>query len=159
MNSIHTLVAQCTRTVVDKTWQRTEVFEGQAKYLKPSFASLELRKKGSPEQFEKLIINGQEIYTDAPDSKQIRLHKLAPPKAGQVAEDNVLSLVFGMKADDAKKRYLLTLVPGPANDTWYYYIEIVPRNEADKADFTRARLVLTRNNYLPRQLWFQHPNG
>src|SRR5262249_47876976 len=111
MNSIHSLVAQCTRTQIDKTWGKTEVFEGQARSLKPSYASLEMRHTKEPQRFEKFIINGQEVYTYAPDSKEIRIHRLPPPKSGQVAEDNVLSLVFGMKAEDAKKRYQLTLAP------------------------------------------------
>ncbi len=159
MTSIHSLIAHCTRTVIDKTWGKTEVFDGQAKYLKPSYASLEMRHAKEAARFEKFIINGQEVYTYAPDSKEIRIHRLPPPKSGQVAEDNVLSLVFGMKAVDAKKRYRLSLAPPPPNDTYYYYIDIIPVSAQDRSDFTRARLVLTRNNYLPRQLWFLHPNG
>jgi TIGR03009 family protein len=157
MNGMHSLVAQVTRTTVEKTFQTVKVFEGQAKFLKPTYASLELRNKSRPEDFEKFVINGQEVYTWAPQSKAIQINRL--PK-GQTPDDNVLALVFGMKALDAKKRYQLTLAPAPPpTDKYYYYVEILPRTPADKADFTRARLVLTVGNYLPRQLWFQQPNG
>ena len=47
----------------------------------------------------------------------------------------------------------------PPTEKWYYYIQVVPRDPKDKADFTQARLVLTRDKFLPRQLWFEQPNG
>jgi len=30
---------------------------------------------------------------------------------------------------------------------------------ADKAEFARARLVINRATYMPRELWFEEPNG
>ena len=60
-----------------------------------------------------------------------------------------------MKAEEAKKRYELKLAK---EDTYYIYVDITPRSAADKADFQRARLVLNKSNYLPRQLWFEHAN-
>lgn len=159
MTTINTLVVQCNRTTVDKTWDRTEVFEGEAKFLKPSRASLEMHNKAKPEVFEKYVCNGASLWVYNPQGKQLRVHKLPPTKSGQVSDDNFLSFLFGMKATQAKLRYDLKLLPSPANDNWYYYIEIQPRERADKADFTRARLVLTRMNFLPRQLWFEQPNG
>jgi TIGR03009 family protein len=157
MNGMHSLVAQVTRTSVNKTFEAVQVHEGQAKFLKPSYASLELRHKTKPQEFEKFVINGQEVYTWVPQSKAIQLNRL--PK-GKTPDDNVLSLVFGMKAGDAKKRYQMSLAPAPPpTDKYYYYVEILPRTPADKADFTRAQLVLTVGNYLPRRLWFQQPNG
>ena len=44
-------------------------------------------------------------------------------------------------------------------DRWYIYVDIAPRNKADRGDFSRARLVLNRDTFLPRQLWFEHANG
>src|SRR5262249_10925473 len=66
---------------------------------------------------------------------------------------------FGMKAEQAQQRYKLTLLPAPAGDKWYNYVQIEPREQADKADFTRARLVLSSSTSLPRQLWVEQPNG
>src|SRR5262249_36248302 len=85
MTGISTLVAQCNRTTIDKTWQRTEVYEGQAKFLKPNRASLEMRHKTKPELFEKYVCNGTNLWVWAPQSKLIRVHKLPPPKPGQVS--------------------------------------------------------------------------
>lgn len=163
MTNVQSLVAYCTRTTVDKVWQTTEVYEGSAKFLKSplpnqsSRASLEMFKKGKPEVFEKYVCSGTFLYEYAPANKVIRVHELPPPKQGQISDDNFLSFLFGMKAVEAKNRYNLTYVP--PNDKWYYYLEVTPRSASDKADFTKARLVLTASTYLPRQLWFEQPNG
>jgi len=61
-----------------------------------------------------------------------------------------------MKAEEAKRRYDMSLVK---QDPFYFYIEIGARFPADKADFQQARLVLWRKSFLPRQLWFEQPNG
>jgi TIGR03009 family protein len=160
MGNLNALVAECTRTEVNKTWQTTKVFEGKAKFLKPNMASLEMHNKANPQEFEKFIVNGQEVCVYAPKNKQIQVHKLPPPQPGQATDDNFLSFLMGMKAAQAVKRYQLTLLPSPPpTEKWYYYIQVVPRDAKDKADFTQARLVLTRDKYLPRQLWFEQPNG
>src|SRR5262249_9142739 len=127
MNGINSLVVQCTRTAIDKTWQRTEVFEGTAKFLKPSRSSLEMlnKTKPGPDNCEKSIVNANELFNYPPQSKEIRVYKLQQDtKAGPGSEDNFLTFLFGMKADDAKKRYQIKLLPQPPNDKWYYYLEV-----------------------------------
>lgn len=165
MLNVQSLSAEVKRTKVDKTFQTTpELFEGTAQYLRgapgqTSRAGLELFKKGQPQTYEKYLCTGNFLYEWAPANKVIRRHELPPPKPGQLADDNFLSFLFGMKAEDAKARYFLTYVPPQANDKWYQYLSIKPKATPDKADFTEARLVLLASNYLPRQLWFLQPNG
>jgi TIGR03009 family protein len=105
---------------------------------------------------EKFICTGPLLYEIRPQNKVMRIHELPPPQAGKVADDNFLSFLFGMKAEEAKRRYDLTLVK---EDQWYVYLEIVPKLPADKADFQRARMVLNNKTFLPRELWFEQPNG
>jgi hypothetical protein len=38
-------------------------------------------------------------------------------------------------------------------------VDVTPKDAKDKAEFARARLVLNKDTYLPRQLWFEHSNG
>jgi TIGR03009 family protein len=164
MLNVQTLSAEVKRTKLDKTFQTTEVFEGAAHYMRgaagqQSRASLELFKKNQPQTFEKYLCTGNFLYEWAPASKVIRRHELPTPKPGQLADDNFLSFLFGMKAEDAKSRYQIAYVPAPANDKWYQYLRIQAKLSSDKADFTEARLVLLASNYLPRQLWFLQPNG
>jgi TIGR03009 family protein len=159
MTGVQTILAQVTRTSVDKTFQVVEVYQGTAKYMKPNLAMLDMKKKGKEEVFEKYICTGTFLYEYAPQDKEIRVHELPSPKPGQVSDDSFLSFLFGMRAEEAKRRYELRLVKGPPEDQWYYYIEILPRYDQDKQDFKRARLVLMASTFLPRELWFEQPNG
>jgi TIGR03009 family protein len=165
MNKVASLHAVCKRITLDKTYQTTERFKGYAKYVKaggaqqPSRAALYLEKEDNAKIFEKLVFTGNTLYEYSVAHKLIRVHELPPAKPGQVADDNIIAFLFGMKAADAKNRYHITYVPPPANDKWYSYLKIQPRHAADKADFSEARLVLFNTTFLPRQFWFLQPNG
>jgi TIGR03009 family protein len=124
--------------------------------MKPNLAMLEMVKKGKPEIFEKYICSGTFLYEFVPANKIIRAHELPQNQQGQLADDNFLSFLFGMKAEEAKRRYDLKLVK---EDEWYIYIEVTPRFAADKADFQKARLTLNAKTFLPRQFWMEQPNG
>ena len=87
MTQVQTIIAHCTRTSVDKTFQVAEVYEGTAKYMKPNLAMLEMQKKGKPQVFEKYVCTGTYLYEFVPTDKVIRVHELPPPKPGQVSDD------------------------------------------------------------------------
>lgn len=162
MSGLTSLEAQCNRTEIDKVFQAKEQYTGVAKYLKTknaSMASLEMKKNNRPDVFERYICTGTFFYQFIPQQKIVRVHDMPKPKHGGVSDNNFLSFLFGMKAAEAKQRYHLQYVDPPANDQWYHYLRVIPKNNEDKADFKEARLVLFRSNYMPRQLWFQEPNG
>ena len=165
MTGLSSFSAECVRTTVDKGIGGTEVFTGHAKFLKsgpgqPSRALLELAKRNQPERFEKFLVTGTFLYEYVPARKVIVVHDMPPPKPGQVGEDNFLTFLFGMKADDAKKRYQMQFVPDDkGQNKWYYYLRIIPRTPQDKADFAEARLTLSSKDFMPRQLWYHQPNG
>jgi len=159
MKGVTSLTATLNRTTLQKTFQATEVFEGTAKYMRPNLAMLYMSKKNRPEIFEKYVCSGNFLYEFVPREKLLRVHELPQPKQGQVGEDNLLTFLFGMKAAEAKRRYDLMVLAPPPNDKWYFYILIKPKTQRDKNDFSRARLVLHNTTFLPRQLWFEQPNG
>jgi TIGR03009 family protein len=164
MTDIRSLVVFIKRTSADKVFRTNEVYEGTAKFVKGAAgqtprASLDLQNKNQPAVYEKLICTGTYVYEFAPREKVIRIHQLPPPKPGQIADDNFLSFLFGMKAVDAKKRYKLTYVPPLPNDKYYYYLKVESVALSDKREFSEARLTLWNNTFLPRQLWFRQPNG
>jgi TIGR03009 family protein len=157
MKSVQTLVAQCTRIETDQVNLTSEVFIGTAKFMKPSYALLEMHKKDKPEVFEKYLYTGTELYEYRPQIKAVRIHSLPPPNPGEMADDNFLRFVFGgLKAEEARRRYDLRLVK---EDQWYVYLEVLPKLPADKVDFQKLRLVLHAKTLLPRELWLQQPNG
>jgi TIGR03009 family protein len=143
----------------DVTFKMQNQWIGVAKYSKPNLATLALVRKDKREVYEKWICSGNAIYQYVPAEKKIIIHQMPAKKDGAVSDENFLGFMFGMKADDAKKRYALQISAGKENDPYYVYMDIKPREDRDKADFEIARLVLHKDSYLPRQLWFRHPNG
>lgn len=158
MKAVQTLKATMNRERIDKVFNTRDAFVGEAKYMRPNLALLSLKRKDRPDIFEKYICTGTYLYEYNQSNREIRYHELPAPKAGQVADDNFLSFIFGMKAEEAKRRYDLKLV-ADGQDKYYHYIEILPRYPADRADFEKARLVLTQSTMLPRMLTFVEPNG
>jgi TIGR03009 family protein len=163
MKKVETLGAQLTRVDKDPTYDSVQKLTGVAYYMKvgtgasaQNLAMLDLKLDGRKESKEKYICTGTYIYTYAPDQKEIRYYELPKPKPGQVADDSLMSLMFGMRAEEAKRRYDLKIAKEDMN---FIYVDIAPRLEGDKADFVQARLILNRSNYLPRQLWFKHANS
>jgi TIGR03009 family protein len=166
MGKIQTLYAQLNRIDKDTTFNVTQKFSGVAQYMKVggggagravNLATLEMRPEGKPEISEKLIITATHLYIFSPAKKEINAHQVTPPKeGGQANDDNLLTMLFGIKAQEARRRYDLRLV---SEDKYYIYINVTPRNQQDKVDFTRARLVLNRDTFLPRQLWLEEANG
>ncbi len=163
MKKVETLGAQLTRIDKDPVYEHVQKLTGTAYYMKAgngptaqNLALLQMTVEGQKEPKEKFIYTGTYLYMFLPEQKEIRYYKLPKPEQGQAADDNnLVSLLFGMKAEDAKQRYELKLAN---EDTNYIYVYITPRSAADKADFQTARLVLNKSNYLPRQLWFEHAN-
>jgi TIGR03009 family protein len=163
MEKVRTLQAQLARIDKDKAFNANTKLVGYAAYMKAgtgptalNLAMLEMRLDGKQEVREKFVCTGTFLYQFLPDQKEIKVYELPKPKPGQVAEDSFLSFMFGMKADEARRRYDLKLAK---EDQYYIYVDVLPRFPADRADFRRARLVLNRSNFLPRQLWFEHPDG
>src|SRR5262249_32368874 len=140
----------------DVTFKMVNQWQGAAKYSKPNLASLWLKRKDKQEVWEKWVCSGAAIYQYVPAEKKIVIHQMPAKKAGEVSDENFLGFMCGMKAEDAKKRYPLQLSKDKENDQYYVYIDINPLEDRDKADFEVARLVLHKDSYLPRQLWFRH---
>jgi TIGR03009 family protein len=160
MGAINTLHTKVTRRSVDKTFGAVEVCEGEAKYVKPNKASIWLQNAAKPQEFERMVCNGQLVYKWEPRLREIHLYELEKPKQGQVSDENFVSFMFGMKAGQAKERYQMALNQEPKflTDPNYYYVDVLPKLAADQQEFKRARLVLVKATGLPAQIWFEAPN-
>jgi TIGR03009 family protein len=142
----------------NKAFNRESQWEGVAMYMKlktgdkvTNLAALHIANKANPKNYERFICTGDFLYQYVPDQKEIRVQRV--PAMGD--DSSLISLLFGMKSEDIKKRYEIGLTV----DADYYYLEIKPRMAADRIDFQRARVVLDSTTFLPRQLWFEEPNG
>ena len=163
MRAVQSLKADINRLDKNKNFGSTSKYSGSALYAKSgtgptalNMAALELTQEKKTEFAEKVICTGTYLYQYVPSQKEIRAYAIAKSKPGQVGEDSFLGFLFGMKAEDAKKQYNLSLFKVDAH---YVYIDVSPKTAAGKADFTRARMVLDKTTYMPRQLWFEEANG
>lgn len=165
MRSLRTLKAVVHRVDVNKVFRTTTKTTGWALYSKVgsgkgptmNLAALELKNEGPKGGLaEKIISTGNYIFQWVVAAKEIRQHAIPPAKDGAVNDDNFMGLAFGMKAEAALKRYDLSLFKVEGE---YVYIDVLAKSDADKADFLRARLILTKKDYLPRRLWFEAANG
>ncbi len=166
LSGVDSLVALVSQTVIDRVNQHSEVFEGQAKFLKSnqkdlaSRAHIKMTLKSRPEVFQEYMCTGNFVYEWVPKDKIIRRHPVPQRKDGQIADDTLLGFLLGMKAAQAKQRYKLTYVPAPPDQAkWYHFIKVEPTLIGDKAEFQEARLTLWTKSYLPRQIFFREPNG
>src|SRR5262249_22986029 len=112
-------------------------------------------KKDNPAVIEKLVLTGNFLYEYAAGTKEIRVHELPVPKAGENVDHNLMALLFGMKVAQAKRRYDITL----DQDQFYYYLKILPKFPQDKPAFAEPHLALGQATSLPRLLKFKQANN
>jgi TIGR03009 family protein len=163
MKKVETLSAEINRVVKVKSFDTATKLVGWAAYKRRGSgaatlnqAAMELRPEGKREFQEKYVCTGARVFRFKPAQKEIEVFEVPKPKEGQVAEDGVLAFMFGMPARDARARYDLRLAK---EDRYYIYVDVLPRLPQDKSDFQRARLVLNKDSFLPRQLWFEGADG
>lgn len=170
MTDLKSFVSEVQRVTEDKALGAKDEHKGYAMFMKPaakddgSRARLELAKVGNPKIFERYICTGIYLYEYALANNTIRVHDMPRNKKDGVQQESFLSFLFGMGAEDAKRRYDMKLVyPKDKDgkeviDPNYHYIQIVPKLDQDKGDFIQARLSLYRTNNLPAQIWYLQPN-
>jgi TIGR03009 family protein len=165
MARITVLTAELGLIEKDPTFKRTTKLKGYAQYMRsgsgPSATNLARMKlwpdgKTEADYRDQIICTGAYIYRFEPSSKVLRAYEIPKPKPGAAVPDNMLSFLFGMKFEEAKKRYDMKVT---REDAFYYYIDVAPRMKEDASDFVQAELVLSKANFLPRQLWFKEASG
>ena len=170
MKKIERFMVNCKRVEIEALRGKTQTYSGEARYLKPNFASLDLANTEEKANRELMVSNGEKLYEFKLRDKLVVIHEM--PKNGMAEESTFLSFLFGLKSDEVKKRYDLTL--RKANDgEGYIYIDIVPKSNADKQEFSKAELVLYSQwisqiepkdparadwAFLPARLFFRQPN-
>lgn len=145
------------------------VYNGEATIMRPNFAKMFLRQTDDPtnsKRWRHFIADGQYLWDYQYKSKVAKVAKL--PK-DNIGDNTLLSFMFGMKADDIKKRYYISFDPeNPEKFTDnFIFLTIYPKSPADMQEFAKAELVLWKNNkdpkyadywMLPARLWFQNTN-
>jgi TIGR03009 family protein len=171
MTNIDSFSTKITRTELHALTKKPTTFVGDAAFMKPNLAKLDLthqdevgKKEAEKTNFERIYCNGQFIYEYIPKDKLIVIHDI--PKNDPTADNLILAFLRGMKAEDAQKRFGMALTK---ETEWYAYLLISPKSDADKREFTAAQLVIWNKSpnpqgqpdtsMMPCRLWYRQPNG
>jgi hypothetical protein len=131
--------------------------------MKPGFGLTELRKKDKPEEFEKFVWTDKVLFKYDRHQKTVVTFPGLPSPSGlgwpfkgilDSLETGKMFLL-GKNLEEARRRFEFQLAK---EDEWYVYLDVKPRTREDEATFLRIRVVLHKDNYLPRQVWFEEPN-
>lgn len=155
MKSVNSLDADVDRYETDALTKSQKVARGKVKFLRPNRAYMRMNSATDPANYEEYVFTGTYLYEYLPRNKTLNIHEMNN-KPGQIIEDNFLNFLFGMKADEAVRRFDISLAK---EDQHYVYFLIDSKFATDRQDFTKARLVLWANTFLPRQCEFEAPNG
>jgi TIGR03009 family protein len=161
MQRYRTLQLDFQRIDEDKTLRSVTKYNGNAYFMKtgtgPTARNLVLLQtalEGSKEIAEKYVCSGTYFYMFNRDAKEVVARELPKAAPGAMPDDNFLGM-FGLRSEEAKRRYDLKL---GAQDDKFIYINIRPRLRRDQEEFEMARIVLTKDTFVPRQLWYRQPN-
>ena len=139
-------------------------YHGLAKFMRlPDNAFgllIQLVEKDQPQRYERYLCTGTHFYIFRPEEKTVYFHTLPPRKAHEVPDQGPMSFLFGISADEAKKRYKMAITQ---QDEWYTYVQIEPLFPKDQVDFLYARLAVLNKptraipQYYPRQIYWVEP--
>lgn len=103
------------------------------------------------------VCDGEYVHIRDRNKKEAIKMQLAPEQRHQGIHNSPLPFLFGVKADEIKRRYWIRPVPPPAgnNDVW---LEAWPKQMDDAGNYSRVQVVLDRNEVLPKALIVFLPN-
>lgn len=169
---LKTLDAKVFRTDVIPAWDEVEYYEGRAIFKSPNLAFIDFRKIKQDEDRkpikdpktnawvsvpeERILCTGDEVWQYKSDTRQIFIYPLEEGQAEKAIEEGPLPFLFNMKAEAAKKRYVMTLM---SEDDKAYGISIKPRLDVDKESFSQAFVQLDRKYLLPIRIVLMSPDG
>jgi len=123
--------------------------------------SARIGKSGKPyrleeDHAEKWICTGDEIVMVNDDEKTYEVMPLPESVKGSNIINSPLPFLFGMKADEAKRRFQITL---KSNSKAQAVLIVTPRMDSDRQNYKQAFIMLEKENYLPTAVKLFDPSG
>jgi TIGR03009 family protein len=165
---IQTLAGEHERYVYNITFETATVASGKFFYAAPDRGRIDLEgvppgkidfgptgpKKGASgvpftykaDRNEIWVCTGKEVVTAVELDKTFQAFPLPPDMQGKNIINGPLPFLFGMKADEARRRFDLQLVNEDAN---YATIRAIPRTQLDSQNYGKATIMLDKSRYLP----------
>jgi TIGR03009 family protein len=152
------LKCEFQKTTKDVVFGDTRVEHGTATLLRPYFGRLDLTDdKGNPTTT--FISTGKAVHQYDARSKLEVVYILPEEKGTDNTMPGPLSFVFGITVKEAKRRFQMTLVREFAkNGVEYAELQVVPLTPEDQQEFKRARLVINKKSFLPKEMLIVEPN-
>jgi len=144
-------------------WGDNELYEGRAMLQSPNLAWLDFKKVGVDKQkkptlipHERIVCTGKEVWQYHSPTRQIFIFPLEKQEQQRALEEGPLPFLFNMRADEAKKRYQMSLI---AENAATYMVTVIPLLEIDKESFSKAIIQLDRKYLLPTNIVLIAPDG
>lgn len=106
------------------------------------------------DQPEKWICTGKEILTISESEKTFEVFPIPPEHQGQNIINGPLPFLFGMKAEQAKRRYNFQLIRNNERQVW---LKAIPQLDDDLRNYEEATIILDKATYLPAAVRLIHP--
>lgn len=108
---------------------------------------------------EKWICNGKKIWEIDVKEKVATEIDVPPSNQGQNIMEGPLPFLFGMPAEMAQDRYELSFVKPLNADRQFIWLEILPRWDMDAQNWSKARLRIDKQTFLPSAVQMVNPGG
>ncbi|MBV8487694.1 MAG: outer-membrane lipoprotein carrier protein LolA [Planctomycetaceae bacterium] len=171
-SQLKTLDVRIYRVVDTPGWGDPDYYEGRALFKSPNLAFIDFRKikvennqpLHDPQKKnawlstpnERIICTGSEIWQYDCETQQIFIYPLEKDEQKKAIEEGPLPFLFNMHANDAKRRYQMTLM---SEDEKGYGISIKPKLKEDLDSFSTAFVRLDRDLLLPLRIVLISPDG
>lgn len=111
-----------------------------------------------PHEQELWICTGSEIVKVNSERKEFERAVIPPEDRGQNIVNGPLPFLFGMKAEQARRRYFLKIVKKDDNldEVW---VNAQPREARDATLWSSATIILNRKTFLPRAVLLVDTTG
>jgi RNA polymerase sigma factor (sigma-70 family) len=150
-----------------------EHYQGTAKFESPNLAYIEFNlikldrnkkavvdpetKRRATLSREQIKYTGNEVWLYKSDTKQIFVFPLNKEEQERVFNGGLFLFLFKMKADNARNRYEMTLLPDQAGSK-VHQIKVKPKLAVDREDSGEALIELEKRYLLPTRILLISPD-
>lgn len=110
-----------------------------------------------PDQPQHWVCNGKEVLKI--DAKTYGKVSIPPENQGENIIDGPLPFLFGMKAEQAKRRYAFELLEGVGEYKDEIWLGVKPRWPKDAANWREAKVIINHVTFLPMVVKLVEPSG
>ena len=99
-----------------------------------------------PADAQRFVCTGKKLYQIDDVKKKYQIIPIPPNMQGERILDGPLPFLFGMKAEEAKRRFDFSKLKSRPNQIW---LKAIPRRQEDLQNYKEARIVLDKKNFYP----------